>query len=43
MIFKTIFKRPGREDIFAVGERRLDRLKAEGRFFRHTKGWAWGN
>ena len=39
MIFKTFFKRPGREDIFAVGERRLERLKAEGRYscYRATR------
>lgn len=39
MILKSIFERPGREDIFAVGEKRLERLKAEGRYscYRSTR------
>lgn len=39
MILKSLFNRMGREDIFVVGERRLERLKAEGRYscYRATR------
>lgn len=39
MIISSIFKRPGREDIFVLGEQRLERLRAEGRYscFRSTR------
>ena len=39
MILKSLFNRRGREDIFVVGERRLERLKAEGRYscYRSTR------
>lgn len=39
MILKSLFNRRGREDLFVVGERRLERLKAEGRYscYRATR------
>lgn len=39
MEINKLFKRPGREDIFVIGERRLERLRAEGRYscYRTTR------
>lgn len=38
-IFKQLFNRPGREDLFVLGEQRLERLRKEGRYscYRSTR------